>query len=247
MKRFQLLALTGCVVMVGCASQKQDPDVMSNAQLQSALQAQQQEWEAMKPQLERVLALEADLKLIVESLEPVPESQDSLTQQAPVVASDDMEGENTSSAPVLPSAALADMPNGNGSSQAKEPDPMATPEPSNISPFKQAPPKDAVTASFYGEEEKNRDFPYFGVQLAAYANETLARQGWRKMSRMYPEEFVDTAPLIHRSEVKGKTYYQLIVGPFLKKAYGDDFCNMLKQMQQDCLVTRYKGDPFLSL
>lgn len=85
------------------------------------------------------------------------------------------------------------------------------------------------------------------MQLAAYATEKQAIHGWRSITQNYAEEFADTAPLINQHQIKGKTYYQLIVGPFLKKAYSVDFCNMLKQMQQDCLVTRYRGDPFLSL
>ena len=89
--------------------------------------------------------------------------------------------------------------------------------------------------------------PYYGVQLAAYGSEKQAIQGWQSITQNYAEEFADTAPLINRHQVNGKTYYQLIVGPFLKKAYSTDFCNKLKQMQLDCLVTHYKGDPFLSL
>lgn len=242
MRQIHFWSIFSCLMLAGCATQKEDSSAMTNAQLQQALQEQQAEWEAMKPQLERILALESDLKMIVESLESVPESTDSLTQQATPAASN-TPNSNDTNAPVLPSAALADMPNKAAEKDVEAPVREAQP----INPFDQAPPAGSVTANFYGQEEKNRDQPYFGVQLAAYASEALARQGWRKMSRAYPAEFVDTAPLIHRSEVNGKTYYQLIVGPFLKKAYGDDFCNMLKQLQHDCLVTRYKGEPFLSL
>ncbi|WP_067214807.1 SPOR domain-containing protein [Marinomonas gallaica] len=238
--RLKLLVIcTGAVWLAGCTLTPEKTGTMSNVELQEALQKQQQEWQDMKPQLQRVLALESDLKLLVETLDTVPESSESLTQElAPKAEA----AQQANQAPVMPSAALADI-----NAPKEEALVNASTSSRNEKPFRQAPPSNAVTAEFYDGSETKSDVPYYGVQLAAYASEKQAIQGWRSITQKYAEEFADTAPLINQHKIDGKTYHQLIVGPFLKKAYSVDFCNMLKQMQQDCLVTRYKGEPFLSL
>lgn len=237
-----LMVCTGALWLAGCTLTPEKKGTMTNAELQEALQTQQQEWEDMKPQLQRILALESDLKVLVETLDTVPESSESLTQEmAPAAEA----AQQANQAPVMPSAALADI---NSASTSVNEVQTAT---RSDKPFRQSPPSNAVTAEFQGGAKTKADSgansQYYGVQLAAYGSEKQAIQGWQSITQKYAEEFADTAPLINRHQVKGKTYYQLIVGPFLKKAYSVDFCNMLKQMQQECLVTRYKGDPFLSL
>ncbi|SBS26584.1 Sporulation related domain protein [Marinomonas aquimarina] len=241
-----LVVCTGAIWLAGCTLTPEKKGTMTNAELQQALQTQQQEWEDMKPQLQRILALESDLKLLVETLDTVPESSESLTQEmAPAAEA----AQQANQAPVLPSAALADI--NAQTADAGSTAPISTSANRSDKPFRQGPPSNAVTAEFQGGSKTKADAgantQYYGVQLAAYGSEQQAIQGWQSITQRYAEEFADTAPLINRHQVKGKTYYQLIVGPFLKKAYSVDFCNMLKQMQQDCLVTRYKGDPFLSL
>lgn len=239
-----LVVCTGALWLAGCTLTPEKKGTMTNAELQDALKTQQQEWEDMKPQLQRILALESDLKLLVETLDTVPESSESLTQEMAPVA---QAAQQANQAPVLPSAALADIGTKKATMDSTPPAIAARPD----KPFRQTPPSNAVTAEFKGGTKTKADTTtnaqYYGVQLAAYGSESQAIQGWQSITQKYAEEFADTAPLINRHQVKGKTYYQLIVGPFLKKAYSVDFCNKLKQMQQDCLVTRYQGDPFLSL
>ena len=253
--RLKLMSVVvGMIVLSGCTITKEKNGTMSNAELQAALQTQQQEWEDMKPQLQRILALESDLKLLVETLDSVPESSASLTAEMTPEAES---AQQDSQAPILPSAALADIDKESKDESPSFPVSDSTERPEN--PFSQTPPSNAVTAEFQAlsptvKNERQSEVkgaksmtPYYGVQLAAYRSEKQAIQGWQSITQSYAEEFADTAPLINRHQVNGKTYYQLIVGPFLKKAYSTDFCNKLKQMQLDCLVTHYKGDPFLSL
>ena len=237
-----LCACAGVIGLVGCTITSEKEGTMSNAELQDALKTQQKEWEDMKPQLQRILALESDLKLLVETLDTVPESSESLTQE---MAPEAEAVQQANEAPVLPSAALADI--NKDSSDAGSTPPISTSAERPEKPFRQTPPSNAVTAEFQGGANTKSDAQYYGVQLAAYGSERQAIQGWQAITQAYAEEFADTAPLINQHKINGKTYYQLIVGPFLKKPYSVDFCNMLKQMQQDCLVTRYKGEPFLSL
>ena len=253
--RLKLMSVVvGMIVLSGCTITKEKNGTMSNAELQGALKSQQQEWEDMKPQLQRILALESDLKLLVETLDSVPESSASLTAEMTPEAEP---AQQDSQAPILPSAALADIDKESKDESSSFPVSDSTERPEK--PFSQTPPSNAVTAEFQAlsptaKNERQSEVkgamsmaPYYGVQLAAYGSEKQAIQGWQSITQNYAEEFADTAPLINRHQVNGKTYYQLIVGPFLKKAYSTDFCNKLKQMQLDCLVTHYKGDPFLSL
>ncbi|MCO4786147.1 MAG: hypothetical protein KC467_09515 [Marinomonas atlantica] len=140
--RLKLLVIgTGAIWLAGCTLTPEKNGTMSNTELQEALQKQQQEWQDMKPQLQRVLALESDLKLLVETLDTVPESSESLTQElAPKAEA----AQKASQAPVMPSAALADI------NAPKEEDTVkGSTSNRNEKPFRQAPPSNAVTAEFY--------------------------------------------------------------------------------------------------
>jgi hypothetical protein len=50
--------------------------------------------------------------------------------------------------------------------------------------------------------------------------------------------------LVNEKEVKGRTMYQLKVGPFMEKSFSSNFCKMLKEKGKDCLVTQYNGETF---
>lgn len=260
MKDKLLMVCAGSLVLSGCSlfSQEESEGSMTNEQLQASIEQQQQEWQSMKPQLERILALESDLKLLVETLDTVPESSDSLTEELAPASSTDSDAMVP---PVMPSAQLAEI---EANDEQALTDSSEESEMSSELQFNQMPPPDAGIAQFYEPPKatspttietppaketvvpKNNS-EYFGVQLAAYRSQDQAVVGWRSITQKYAEEFADIAPLIYQTDVKGKTYYKLIVGPFLQKPYASDFCNMLKQMQEDCLVTKYQGEPFLSL
>lgn len=237
MKQTLLTVVISAVLLSGCTLTTEKKGTMSNAELQADLQKQQQEWEEMKPQLQRVLALESDLKLLVQTLDAVPESSQGLTKEVVAVGKP-----NSTSSPALqvqPTTALA--PSASAMTTAPRTSEYKAPETGGV-----------VRAQFYNSAKARiaaaqNSSLYYGVQLGAYATERQAIQGWQSITQRFAAEFADTAPLINRQPVKGKTYYQLIVGPFTQKAYSVDFCNKLKQMQKDCLITRYQGDPFLSL
>ena len=108
MKRTLLMVLTSGCVLSGCSmlSQENQTDAPSNAELQAQLDQQQQEWQAMKPQLQRILALESDLKLLVEALDTVPESSEEITQE---LAPKGSKGTAGTTADIKPSAAMAEM------------------------------------------------------------------------------------------------------------------------------------------
>lgn len=246
MKRELLMVYVGSLMLSGCSlmSQDEQTDVMTNEQLQRSLEQQQQEWEDMKPQLQRILALESDLKLLVEALDTVPESSESLTEELAPEAGSASE-DNGSGPQIKPSSELANINqadmNEGGADQADSAATKVTPPDAGQAQFYEEPP--APTDNTAAKQSDN----YYGVQLAAYKSHAQAVQGWQTMTRNYAQEFADIAPLIYTTKISGTTYHKLIVGPFVKKPFAANFCNMLKQMQEDCMVTRYQGEPFSSL
>ena len=259
MRKEWWLALGGVFVVSGCASKQGGTEVMTNEQLQAELLKQREEWQAIKPQLDRVLALEADLKLLVDSIELppdetqvlapasdsalAPESNEQVIAESPRIVPS---AQLAQSAPVTPPESSASPQSGSQQTKLVSGASAAKTEPSTTDkPFQDTPPANAVVAQFYqapGDEQN-----LYAVQLAAYASMNLAKAGWRKITEDNAEVFVGVAPRIKAVMVNNKKYYQLKVGPFLSNAYSNDFCNRLKQMQMDCLLSRYDGEPFTPL
>ena len=248
MKRTLLVMLTSGSVLTGCSIlSNEQTDAPSNAELQAQLNQQQQEWQAMKPQLQRILALESDLKLLVEALDTVPESSEEITQELTPAAT---QGSADSSVAIKPSAAMANMESTSSSDSHSASDAQksstSTQEDPGRAQFYQPQPSRSATSPATAAKTQTDD-AYFGVQLAAYASKQQALQGWQTMSERYAQEFADIAPRIYQTTIQGKQYHKLIVGPFVEKPIAANFCNMLKQMQEECLVTRYQGEPFTAL
>ncbi|MBM6549633.1 SPOR domain-containing protein [Marinomonas ostreistagni] len=244
MKHKVWVMVTGSLLLSGCSVFSQQDQEPSNAQLQAQLEQQQQEWQAMKPQLQRVLALESDLKLLVEALDTVPESSDEITQEL----TPDSDLAQSEAGAIQPSAALADL----DKTEAPTTQEVTDESLENVGRAQFYEPPRTTTATPAPTAARKTDTPksaepnYFGVQLAAYANKEQALTGWQTISGRYAEEFAEVAPRVYQTSIKGKQYHKLIVGPFVEKPVANNFCNMLKQMQEECLVTQYQGEPLLT-
>ncbi|TDO97390.1 SPOR domain-containing protein [Marinomonas balearica] len=252
LKIFPVVFLASAIC--ACATQKPADvaDVMTNEQLETMLLKQQKEWNEMKPQLQRILALESDLKLLVETLDTVPESSEALTQQT--VTSSDVQ-ESLQNVPILPSSALIEIESAeNGAahdnvtsdivdqsadnSESSKTNHIATEYGQDSSRSK------PVLVQFYNTPSESdrieRMYP-FGVQLAAYFSFSQAQNAWPKLQKQHAHLVKDLSPMIAHSVIKGRDYYRLIVGPIAKKANGKALCFKFKKNNQDCLVTRFQG------
>ncbi|TDO98701.1 SPOR domain-containing protein [Marinomonas balearica] len=217
---FSVLSLVGCASLTGTS------DALTNAELQNHVAAHATQINTINPKVDQLEIQQVSLQEGLASLE-----QELARVKMEAVKQDPKKGSMSQNAPEI-----------------KDPATMEEMSDSRIDPvivdFKATRKMEEKLklAKMAASSDK-----YYGVQLAAYASKSLAMQGWRKISRANPIDYVDTAPLIKKHTIKGKVYFQLKVGPFIERSYSVDFCNMLKQQRsQTCLITRYDGEPFLS-
>jgi hypothetical protein len=78
------------------------------------------------------------------------------------------------------------------------------------------------------------------VQLASYENQTDAEDGWRELSAMAPELFVQLKPLVQEADLGEELgrVYRLRTGPF-SFAEARSLCNRLHEKQIDCVVADF--------
>ncbi|MGR0277600.1 SPOR domain-containing protein [Marinomonas dokdonensis] len=230
----------GCMVvlvgasLVACSSDGQNT-FMAYQDLQDMVKDHDEKWQQVQPQLERLEALELEVA-------ELKEKNAALTNSA----SPEMDADTT---PVSSTGVSFSQPIESTSLAAPtsvtEVAPVTSSEPVTA-PVVQAPEMakaaPVVSAPVVATSSSN----FYGVQLASYSTKEEATRGWRILSKESPENYVDLAPRVNTKSINGRTMNQLKVGPFESKPFATDFCNMLKQQQKDCLVTRYDGEPISS-
>lgn len=228
------LLLLSAVALVACSSTSpmdNSQEKLANEALKKQLDEQKAEWEAIKPDIERLLALEEDFKLLIQSLNTSqlsssPQNLGGEVQAAPLVpapqevspvedilmseGSDDETSMNEKPAYVQ---AQFNMP---ASSISKTPSTRAK--------------NDAVKSSKYA------------VQVAAYDNEIQLAKGWLRLQGSFPELMSTVNPIKEKVSVKNKSLWTLKVGPFTSRSAGSRYCSQLKQRNQDCFVGLYQGE-----
>lgn len=229
--------LKGCMVvlvagsLVACSTDGQNT-FMAYHDLQDMVRDHDAKWQQVQPKLDRLEALEMELAELKDG-----NSNSSMedTSQASI------DGSSVGSTGVSFSQPVATTNLAPAPVVVSEAEPISAPTPveqapvmAKAAPVVSAPVAASSTSSFYG------------VQLASYSTKEEATRGWRILSKESPENYVDLAPRVNTKSINGRTMNQLKVGPFESKPFATDFCNMLKQQQKDCLVTRYDGEPISS-
>ncbi|MCB5162435.1 SPOR domain-containing protein [Marinomonas algarum] len=208
-----LVVMMAGLSLGACSLTDEKNTFMTYGDLQDKVRAHDQQWETVQSQLERIDELEAEVA--------------ALKQNQPLSAPRDVADDSVTPLAVAPAVMAAPEA------------PVAT-----TPPVYEAPPVIATPSPEYGQEASQPSTParQYGVQLASYINRDEAARGWRIVQSDYPTSFDGLQPRVNQKQVNGRTMYQLKVGPFVSKSYGNDFCQMLKNKGKDCLVTNYNGD-----
>ncbi|GAB3484821.1 SPOR domain-containing protein [Marinomonas epiphytica] len=215
--------LSASALLVACSTDGSNT-FMTYEKLQDMVQEHDQKWQSIQPKLERLDELEAQLAQMQgqpnssssTSSYPAPANETVITPVETVPVITPVASTPVASAPVVSEPVAT--------AKVAQAEPIAKPAAASISTTKPSEPSG------------------YGVQLASYRSRAEAVRGWRVISQEAPSDYVDLAPRVNTKEVNGWVMHQLKVGPFISKAYSVDFCNMLKQQQKDCLVTRYDGE-----
>jgi len=78
----------------------------------------------------------------------------------------------------------------------------------------------------------------FVLQLASVGSKATAEQGWARMQKAHGGLLGNMSLSVEKADVKGKTYYRVLTGPFPNRATAVDMCAQLKARNQDCLVRK---------
>jgi hypothetical protein len=197
-----------------------DSSFMTEVEMQSKRLAHDAQWQTVQPKLDRIDELEADIAELKKENMALSKENNAMAE----TMIDDKNITTADASPVIKPAPVLSENNVNGSADKSKTmmnskAPLAVVQP--------------MTPKLK-----------YGVQVASYINRDEAIRGWNVLLKKDSTSFKGLTPLINQKEVKGRTMYQLKVGPFLDKPFSTDFCNMLKDKGTDCLVTQYNGEVF---
>ncbi len=111
-----------------------------------------------------------------------------------------------------------------------KPAPKPTPAPQPKPAPKPAPtPAPAIKNGYY-------------IQLAAFADKSSASDHWQALQSKH-ETLLKTHPHLvqsWRDETSDKVFYRLLLGPFDDKNQGDNLCERLQKLSQNCFVRQLR-------
>ena len=238
----KLIVVQMGLVLAACSSTGDKNTFMTYEDLQNKVKAHDEQWQTAQAKLDRIDALEAEVaslkqeKLAMEAANEMP-----VAEQPTVIAADDSMAV-TNVAPMVEESKVSEAPM---EPVAASMDSMSSDSPASA-PIMAAPLTDSMASdsTMNKASESKMANDSYGVQLAAYSKREEALRGWEVLMKKDPVSYEGLVPRINQKEVKGRTMYQLKVGPFLQKSFSVDFCMMLKEKGKDCLVTQYNGDAF---
>ncbi len=231
------LLLLSSISLVACSSTPSSPEDSNDQQalaieeLKSQLEQQKSEWESVKPDLERLLALENDFKLLIQSLNTSqlsnsPQSLGEEVQPVPL--------ESASLAPLPPSQVEEILSTENAMVEKEEPVYAKAQFLSSSGAAK------GSKESASGKRVLNTN--QYAVQVAAYDNEILLAKGWLRLQGNFPVLMSSVNPMKESINVKNKNLWALKVGPFANRSLAGTYCSQLKERKQDCFVSMYRGE-----
>ncbi|KZN14080.1 SPOR domain-containing protein [Marinomonas sp. TW1] len=257
----KLIVVQMGLVLAACSSTGEKNTFMSYEDLQTKVRTHEEQWQTAQVKLDKIDALEAEVaslkqeKLALEAANEMPDSSESTmidvddsmaaTNVAPLVetSSETMDSDSSSmSSEAMSSEAMSSKAM---SSETMPAAPLAAATQDDMNMAQAAPlASTEVSQSSTQATSSAMSNEGYGVQLAAYSNRNEAVRGWQVLMKNDPTAYDGLVPKVNQKDVKGRTMYQLKVGPFLQKSFSVDFCMMLKEKGKDCMVTQYNGEAF---
>ncbi|MEL0612609.1 SPOR domain-containing protein [Marinomonas arenicola] len=221
----KLLLVSVALSLSACSIFEGKNTFMTYQDLQDKVKTHDTELQDMQTKLDRVDQLEAEIAELKKS--NAGNTGQSIVSPAASNDMDTADGAPMAVTNVAPAVTAA---------------PVVNTAPAPVQPNYNNTRQNVVTPVAVQSASHSQDKSY-GVQLAAYGSRGEAARGWQVLSNGSPDTYVNLVPHVNEKSINGRTMYQLKVGPFLDRAYSVDFCNMLKQKGQDCLVSKYDGQP----
>lgn len=226
----------------GCASAPDTEDLGNGKNIAKQLQ----ELEQMKPGLKRLVAMEGDLKSLIEQLNAMVDTATTVSSDVQsdntIVATyeqkkiDEKIVQQNSFEPTkakVKQGITSSVKEQVVTTEETEPQNIRQPEPVVAELHNQQ--QEALTAPVYTAE------PQYGAQLASLTNPSQLESTWEKFRRKHV--VLDDAGVVFEKTTNTRgDYYRVKAGPYQTRIEAKKICSALKSQGQDCIVTEIKNE-----
>lgn len=227
-----LAGLLGCSLLFSCATNpeaEQQEAAITKEAIHEQLNSHIDVWAPLAPEIERLLALESDMQLLVAELGKAANLGSAPLEQLA------KQQESAQAREARKQAELAAQANNNADADVAAAEAMEA--------KKAATRPGCAAASTFSMSKTSHCKVQIGIHLAAFKNEANARLGWRYFKQKYGSVLLNKDPLLEQIVREEGTFQSLRVGPYSSATKAHQICKRLKQQSQYCAVIRYSGTP----
>ena len=225
--------LLGCSLLFSCAMnpepEGEETEITKEA-IQEQLNSHIDVWAPLAPEIERLLALESDMQLLVAELGKAANLGSAPLEQLA------KQRESAEAREARKEAELAAQAENNVASAV-----AADSEETQEKPVDSKP--GCAAASTFSMSKTSHCKVQVGIHLAAFKTEANARLGWNYFKQKYGSILLNKEPLLETLVREEGTFQSLRVGPYSSATKAHQICKRLKQQNQYCAVIKYSGTP----
>ncbi|WDE05225.1 SPOR domain-containing protein [Thalassomonas viridans] len=224
-----LAVLLGSSLLFSCATQPQaegEEQEITKEAIHEQLNSHIDVWAPLAPEIERLLALESDMQLLVAELGKAANLGTGPLEQLA------KQKESAEARAARKQAELAAQAENNTGPAAEE-----------VAAKKKAVHPGCAAASTFSMSKNSHCKVQVGIHLAAFRTEANARLGWNYFKQKYGSVLLNKEPLLEAIVREEGTFQSLRVGPYSSATKAHQICKRLKQQNQYCAVIKYSGTP----
>ena len=188
-----------------------------NQQLIEEMKTHIHEWKTIQPSVERLVALEGELKELITQLNQMAAQEQTYAQK------DLLDEKREIAVEKEPMSGLVVL--------SSDKEDMKQP---------QVKSETVVEISY-----QSKNSTAIGVQLYSLTDKNALIANWNELLNKHSKLLVSYTPIYEEIEVGGKTYYRVKVGPFNSLQQANQLCAKLQAVNTPCFTVRYNGVPFL--
>jgi len=242
-KKIARLVSATCIALAiyGCSSIEEAPDTeqpMTPEQQQQYMLEKIESWSAAEPDIQRILALESDMQLIINQLASMAELDNDPLES-------DKESSNNPNTQNIDSTTELALNSGVSNVNAEN----NNVEHNNIEEVISTDSINNQASTNYSANTSSKSmghyFPKVGLHIGMFKDFNSIPVGWKYLQSILPQELVNKRPLVSKVNYENTEYYSLRIGPFNSANSAKTMCMNLQQ-QHYCSVVEYKGFSFNS-
>ena len=225
----QVLILLSCLGLAACSNnggQEAEPEITKEA-LHEQLNSYIDVWAPLAPEIQRLLALESDMQLLVAELGKASNLGSAPIEQLTKQKASQAERDARNQTELVQSG----QKNQKSNSVADE----------AIAAKQQ---RCAISSNFSMSKSSHCKVRV-GIHLAAFKTESNVKLGWDYFKYKFGNMFINKQPLVEPIIREEGTYQSLRVGPYTSATKAHQICKQLKRQNQYCAVIEYVGSPFI--